>query len=143
LRNPNITGTLAGLFWFGLLFGLAWFLNRILDGRDFTPHRTRFEVMESNVSERVTSNAAYVVVTGLLTNGSDYSWKNVGVEAQLFDHKGHIIDVIQAPTDYGGLAVSRHSVAAFKIESRTGHNLKDYASHKVFVRWAKDARSWP
>lgn len=141
--NPNVIATLVGIFWLCGILGVVLFAERLFTNRDFEPHRPQFSVIESTVTQRTTSNAIYVVVSGVISNGSSYSWKDVGVEAQIFDHDGKLIDVIPAPSDYGGIVVSAHALAAFKIESRTGRQLRDYASHKAFVRWGKDVKTWP
>ena len=143
LRNPSVIATIAGIFWFCVLFALAFLVERAFDGRAFEPHRAEFSILESSVSQRITSNAVYVVVIGVLTNESNFSWKQIGIEAQLFNREGKLIDVIPAPSDYGGISVARHETAAFKLEGKTGNQLSDYASHKVFVRWGKDATVWP
>jgi len=142
--NPNITASLMGIFWIASIIVVLVFLKRIAGNRDFEPYQQQLLVLESSVSQRISSNGVYVVITGVITNWSNCSWKNIGVEGQLFGSDGKLIDVVPAASDYyGGFVAASHSTCAFKIESRTSHSLSDYASHKVFFRWAKDATSWP
>jgi hypothetical protein len=85
-----------------------------------------------------------VFVVGVVTNQSDFAWKNVGLEARLFDKGGKLIDVIQAEdSSYSGVVVLPHAEAGFKIQSRATKNESDYATHKVFVGTAKDFSAWP
>ena len=42
------------------------------------------------------SGSNLTVCFGVVTNKSDFAWKNVGLEAQLFDKSGRLIDVIKA-----------------------------------------------
>lgn len=85
-----------------------------------------------------------VSVIGVVTNQSEFGWKDVGLEAQLFDRSGKLIDAIQA-TDggYGGIVILPHREAAFKIQTRAARNEADYANCKVTVCTAKDIMAWP
>jgi hypothetical protein len=84
-----------------------------------------------------------VSVIGIVTNQSEFGWKDLGMEAQLFDKDGKLIDVIPANGDYLGITIFPHSEAGFKIESKATKRESDYASHKVYVRVAKDIKTWP
>lgn len=142
--NPNVSALLVGIFWLAGILVLAVIAKKITGRQDFERHQAQLSILESAVSQRVASNGLYVVITGVLTNGSDYSWKNIGLEGQLFNRDGKLVDVIPASSDfYGGIVAASHSVSAFKIEGRTSRSAADYANHKVFVRWAKDATAWP
>jgi len=141
---PNITALFPAVLWIVGVIVLLVFLKRIGGSREFASYRDQFVVLESSVSQRVTSNASWVVITGVFTNQTGYTWKNIGLEGQLFDGAGKLIEVIPAEPEYSGRHVAgAHATAAFKIESRSSHDLKDVASHKVMVRWAKDGNSWP
>jgi hypothetical protein len=144
LFAPNITAVVVMVFWLAAILGVMILIGRVIGRQNAEPYLQQFAILESTVSQRITSNATYVVITGTLTNGSDYSWRNIALEGQVFDSKSNLVDVIPAPSDYyTGSIAPAHGVAAFKIESRTGRTPAEYATHKVFVRWAKDATSWP
>lgn len=144
LCSPNITAFFT-LCFIGAGIALCFlFINRIVGRQDFESFQSQITILESAVSQRVTSNAVYVVVTGTLTNGSKYSWKSIAIEGQLFDRDGRLVDTIPAMTDnYGNSVAIAHGTSAFKIESRTSHALGDYANHKLSIQWARDATSWP
>lgn len=144
LCSPNVTATITLAFFAIAMICAFAFLNRIVGQQHFEPYQSQLTILESTVSQRVTTNAVFVVITGVLTNGSDYAWKNIALEGRLYGRGGRLVDVIPATAEYyGGIVAAAHSVSAFKIESRTSHSLADYASHKVEVQWAKDATSWP
>lgn len=144
LCSPNVTAALQLAFIAIGAIGVLLFIGKIVGRQDFAPYKPQITILESTVSQRVTSNATFVVITGILTNGSDYAWKNIALEGRLYGREGRFLDAIPASSDYyGGVVVMAHSVSSFKIESRTSHSLADYANHKVEVQWARDATSWP
>ncbi len=144
LCSPNVTGAFTVAFFAICGIGVLLFIKQIVGRQDFTPYKPQITILESMVSQRVTSNATFVVITGILTNGSDYAWKNISLEGRLYGREGRFLDAIPASSDYyGGVVAMAHGVSSFKIESRTSHSLADYANHKVEVQWARDATSWP
>ncbi len=145
LCSPNVTGAVTLTFFAIGILCVFLFITKIVGRQDFEPYQSQLTILESTVSQRVTTNATFVVITGVLTNGSDYSWKNISLEGQLYSSDGHLMDVIPAVSVgyYDGVVAPAHSVAAFKIESRTSRSLTDYSNHKVIVQWARDATSWP
>jgi len=77
-------------------------------------------------------------------NQTDFAWKNLGLEARLFDKDGKLIDVIQASdSSYNGVVVLPHAEAGFKIQSKATKDESDYVTNKVFVGTAKDFNAWP
>ena len=143
--SPNLTA-MAMLITIGIyLFAGFLLINKIVGQRNFERYKNQIAILESTVSQRVTSNGVFVVITGTLTNGSDYSLKRMSIEGQLFGVDGRLIDPIPTKSDVfsDDAVVAAHSVAAFKIESRTSRAFSDYANHKANVQWAVDATSWP
>jgi hypothetical protein len=95
------------------------------------------------VSFRMSGSNLTVFVFGVVTNKSEFAWKNVGLEAQLFDKSGRLIDVIQASdSSYNGVILLPHSEAAFKIQSKAARDESEYATHKVVIGSGKDFRSF-
>jgi hypothetical protein len=145
LCSPNLTGALTAGLILVCMTGALMLLTRIVGVRNFEPYQSQLTILESSVSQRVTSNAVFVVITGVLTNGSVRSWKDIALEGKLYDREGHLLDAIPATADYfnSGVVAAARSQAAFKIETKTSRTLADYASHQVSVQWARDATSWP
>jgi hypothetical protein len=141
--------SIASIFWaaaiFGAIFGLGYFLEHLIGPkRDFAPYQSQIRVVSSEASFRMSGSNLTVSVVGVVTNQSDFAWKNVGLEARLFDKDGKLIDVIQASdSSYYGIVVLPHTEAGFKIQSKATKNESEYVSHKIFVGTAKDFNAWP
>jgi hypothetical protein len=148
-NNPAFLQSLASLVFaatiFGAIAGLGYFLEHLIGPkRDFTPYQSQITVVSSEASFRVVYSNLTVSVVGVVTNQSDFAWKNVGLEARLFDKDGKLIDVIQASdSSYSGVVILPHAEAGFKIQSKATKNESEYATHKVFVGTAKDFNAWP
>ena len=146
--NPQFMQSVASVFWaasiFGAIFGLAYFLENLLGSkRDFAPYQNQIGIVSSEVSFRMSGSNLTVFVFGVVTNKSDFAWKNVGLEAQLFDKSGRLIDVIQASdSSYNGVILLPHAEAAFKIQSKAARDETEYSTHKVVVGSGKDFRSF-
>jgi hypothetical protein len=148
LQNPQTIQSIAAVCWVILIaagaIGLGIFLEHLIGTkRDFAPYKNQIMVVSSERSFRVVYSNLTVSVVGVVTNQSDFSWKQVALEAQLFGTDGKLIDVIQADGDYRGIVVLPHTEAGFKIEGKAIKKESEYASHQVFVRTAKDIRAWP
>ena len=140
--------SVAAVFWaasiFGAIFGLGYFLENLLGSkRDFAPYQNQIRIVSSEVSFRMSGSNLTVFVVGVVTNKSDFAWKNVGIEAQLFDKSGKLIDVIQvSDSSYNGIVILPHSEAGFKIQSKAARDESEYATHKVVVGTGKDFRTF-
>jgi len=148
-NNPAFLQSLASLVMaaaiFGAIAGLGYFLEHLIGPkRDFSPYQNQILVVSSEMSFRISGSNLTVSVVGVVTNQSDFAWKNVGLEARLFGKDGNLIDVIQASdSSYSGVVVLPHAEAGFKIQSRATKNESEYATHKVLVGTAKDFNAWP
>src|SRR5450756_207780 len=147
-NNPQLLQSVASVFFalaiFGAISGLGYFLSNLIGPkRDFAPYQSQIAVLNSEVSFRMSDSNLMVSVVGVVTNQTEFAWKNVGLEARLFDKDGKLIDVIQAgDSSYGGVVVLPHAEAGFKIQSRATKNETEYAAHKVLVTTAKDFKAW-
>jgi hypothetical protein len=149
LQNPQTAQSVGAIIWLiviiAVFIGLGCFLDHVIGPkRDFAPYQNQIGVVNSDVSFRMSGSNLTVSVVGVITNQSEFTWKNVGLEARLFDKDGKLIDVIQASdSSYNGVVVLPHSEAGFKIQSKATKNESDYATHKVFIGTAKDFSAWP
>ncbi len=140
LHNPTVGLTLYLIICLGALGGLGAFFDSMFGSKEqFAAYRDEISVASSQFSHRVAGSNLLVTVVGTLTNRSSISWKDVTVEAQFSDQAGKLLDVI--PSSYSTVVILPHGEAGFKIEGKAAQPEADYASHKVFVRWAKDADS--
>jgi Uncharacterised protein family UPF0547 len=142
-RNPHVSVTVYALVYFGFFTGLAIFLGQMFGPKeDFATYRNEISVVDSSFSQRTSQSNLWNTVVGTLTNQSDISWKEVGVEAQFFDKSGKMIDAIPINSyDYQKPTILSHGEIAFKIEGKAARPTADYSTNKVYVRWAKDTRS--
>jgi hypothetical protein len=144
LQNPQVLGYMIAVFYLAAMVVFVAVVEKIFGAKhDFSPYQGEIAILTSNISHRIAGTNHYVTVVGVITNRSEISWEDVNLEAQLFDAAGNLIDVISARGDYGGIPVLAHAEAAFKIETKAAQPMINYAIHKVFVRWGKDASAWP
>ena len=144
LGNPLMLGTL----WIGLMFfvmgGLCVFMeSQFGPKRSFAEYRDQIGVMDFQASRHATASNSILTVVGMLTNRSEFGWKDVGVEARFLDHSGKLLDTITVTADsYRGVAILPHGAASFKIEGRTFSDWTNYDHCETIVRWAKDVDSF-
>jgi hypothetical protein len=139
LYNPKAITALCMVIGTAYLGVIGAFFDRAFGPKhDYAKYRDQIVAVDSEVSHQMRSSNLWVTVVGMATNQSDVTWKNVAVEAQFFDKSGKLIDAITADADYRGFTILPHGEAAFKIEGRATQPASIYASHKVFVRTAKD-----
>jgi len=144
IQNPHISVLLWSVLYLGFFCGIAVFLERAFSrGNDFSAQKTQLVVVTSEIQFLQSGTNRYLAVIGVITNQSQLSWGDVNVEARFFNADGKLVDVIPGRGTHIGVAISAHSEAAFKIESKTIESTNNFNSYKVFVTWAKDARSWP
>ena len=96
-------------------------------------------IVESNVLFHRQGETTYVATVGVIRNDGDISARDIYVEVQYFDPEGALIDA-EGGEEYG-LTLLPGSEAAFNLRCATAAPESDYASHKVFIRSARDGRS--
>ncbi len=144
LQNPQVGATIWLAVMMIAIVGVGIFAEQLLGpGRSFASYQDQIAVRESQLSHRMGSSNLLVTVVGVVTNRSEFGWKEVTLEAQMFDDDGALIDVISHSSGYAGVTVGPHGQSGFKIEGRAAHEESSYASHKVSIRWAKDINDWP
>ena len=106
-------------------------------GRNFSSSRDKVEVLNSQLGLDGWTN---VVVSGVLTNGSNYSWQMGEFEVRFFDGSGKLIDADEGSDSFTVLPHDDHS---FKITLYRRKSISEYASQKVLIRSASDPdASW-
>ncbi len=124
-----------------ILVWTAWALMEMFySGRDFSSSRDKIEVLNSQLALDVTSYSTNVIVSGVLTNGSDYAWNIGEFEVRFFDDSGKLADADKASTIF---TVLPHSNDSFKITLYSRNSIPKYASHKVLVQSAHDPNHYP
>ena len=144
-RWPKLTEWMAllPLLALGILFvgGVAWISHIFSRGRDFEPFRNQIVVQTSDMHFGRMTNGNYISAIGSLHNESPYAWKEIRLEVQYYDKDGRLIDT-RAESSYGEV-LPAGGTQTFRIRALADKPEPSYASHKVFVRSAKDSRKWP
>src|ERR1051325_6789733 len=144
LQNPQVAVTIwIALCIAGLVCALAFVEKLFGPKQDFAEYQDQITIVSSEFSHRMAGSNLMVTVVGIMTNQSNVSWKDVGLEARFFDNEGRLLDAVVQTGDYHGVSILRHSEEAFRIEGKATRSQASYISHKVTVRWAKDANAWP
>ena len=107
--------------------------------RDFAPFHDQIVVTDSQMHYSQTEKGAFIAVVGTIKNNSKFSWKGVELEVQYFDKDGKLIDTT-SDREYNATILPQVE-RAFRIRAQADRPEAAYASHKVFVRAAKDGRS--
>ncbi len=84
-----------------------------------------------------------VCVIGRIKNESEIAWKDLQIEAQFFDQAGKLIDVAIDPKYYFASEILPHGEGAFKVRAVADFPKETYASYKINVRSATDAKKFP
>lgn len=139
---PSLNGLGVGITLLAVWLGGGFFLAHLMSpGRDFGKYQDQIVVVNSQMSLSRTDKSPYASVVGTIKNTSPYSWKEVQLEVQYFDKDGKLIDT-KSDREYDATILAG-AERAFRIRAVADKPEAAYASHKVFVRAAKDARSWP
>jgi hypothetical protein len=125
-----------------MMVGGSIWLGRVFSpGRDFEPFRTQIVVESSSMHFGQTTNGNFISAIGTLRNDSPHAWKEIQIEAQFYDTNGRLIDT-RTESRFGQV-LPPGNAQAFRIRTPADKPELSYAGHKVFVRSAKDARTWP
>ena len=128
--------------WLLIATGVGIVLHRVLDhGQEFGSVRNLVTVTSSEMQFSNGEKGRYITTVGVITNGSDYGWKEVQLEVRYFDQQGKLIDV--GAQWFSDVIVQSHAESAFRIRTIADQSDKTYASHRVMVRTATDIKRWP
>lgn len=113
--------------------------NLFFEGRKFSSGRDQITVLNSRVGIECSSEQTNVVVSGLLTNRSDYAWLVRDFEVRFLDASGKIVDV--APS-MDGFTVMPHNDHSFSLTLYSRKSIPEHASRKITIRSASDPDVW-
>ncbi len=142
LHNPAVTVWLYGLPQLAILAFLAMSalnaLERLQNPKpDYSAHIGSLQVLESRMNWANTSNGPRIYVTGVLTNRSEFAWRDVELECRFLDSTGRLMD---AGHPRVGLTVQPHDDAAFRATITPSQASNDYASFRVSVSTARTTK---
>ena len=119
--------------------GFMMFFKRLVDpGINFSQYRHELSIVESRMNLEDAAKEYSVHVVAVVTNQTDFAWKDVQLDVRFFNKAGTLID---ARTFMNVSTIFPHGDSAFRINADPIHPLADYDSYKIYVRSARDARS--
>jgi hypothetical protein len=141
-QNVYILGSV--LFFVTAVLLAYWFFA---NGREYSPTKHKITVMSAvfgieTRSYDTDSVETNVVVSGVLTNASKYSWKLTGFEVRFLDAAGKTVDVGTGGSEYMELIVMPHSDHAFNVKLYPMKTIPAHSSAKVTVTEAGDPGFW-
>jgi len=106
------------------------------------PYYTEFlgslRVIESRLNWVERDKETSIYITGILTNQSPIAWKGIEFECRFYDSKGVMVDASSA---VAYLTIQPNDECAFRARVTPSHPAKDYASHKLLVSTARNAKA--
>ncbi len=132
---------LAGLFVLGVLAVFCLLLYGLRPTRDFAPYQQELRVLESTLRISASTNGDRLVVIGSIRNDSRFAWKSLQLEVQYYDATNAFVDTATQVAWKDEIIPG--DTRGFRISSQADQPHSMYASHRVFVRAARDPRSWP
>ncbi len=142
IRNPAIAAWVYGfphLAMFALMGMLILTgLDRIQNPKpDYTAFVNSLRVLESRMNWAQTSSGTRIYITGILTNQSEFAWRDIELECRFLDANGQLVD---AAHPHAGLTIQPHDDAAFRAVVTPSHATNDYASFRVSVSTARNTK---
>lgn len=141
IRHPATLSLLLVLCLCVLAIGFVAFLLRISNPKPrYEDFHGLVKVTESRMTPLQTDKDRLLVIVGLVTNQTSFSWKEVQFDCRYFDTNGTLID---AKTGFGTGAIYGHGESAFRVDLKVARPFSDYASHTIAVKAARNAAAWP
>ena len=124
-----------------LLFAIACysFLNIYFQGRDFALDRDKIRVTDFHIVIARNQYGTNVVMSGVLTNESEYSWNIDQFQVRYLNSAGKIFDMDDNPEDVKFI-VMPHSDRSFKLTLFERKVVPQYSDCEVKVVSASDPR---
>lgn len=121
------------------IVGFLLLFHKILNpGKDFSRYRETISVVESHMNFESDDKDPSVNVVVVLTNKSEFAWKDVQLDLRFYNAAGTMIDAMPY---WSRGEIDPNEELAFRIRNHPSHPLSDYDSYKIFVRSARDARA--
>jgi hypothetical protein len=142
VRNPVISVWVYGLPHLAIyaLMGILilTMLNRFQNPKpDYTPFVNSLRVLESRMNWAETSSGTRIYITGVLTNQSEFAWRDVELECRFLDANGQLVD---AAHPHVALTIQPHDDTAFRATVAPSHASNDYASFRLSVSTARNTK---
>ena len=114
-------------------------LDRIQNPKpDYAAFLNLLRVTEARMNWAETSSGLRIYITGILTNRSEFAWRDIELECRFFDTNGQLLD---AAHPHVALTIRPHDDTAFRVVVTPGHATNDYASFRLSVSTARNTKS--
>ncbi len=143
-RHPLINLLVVGIP-MALLFtigGLAVFsrLDQLTNPKPYYSELPdSLQILKSHMNWTAVHDELRIYIAGVLTNTSPITWRDPEVDCRFFDAKG---DMIDAATGFGHVSVRPNDDSAFRVSITPTAPTNSYASFKVSISHARNARGW-
>lgn len=107
---------------------------------DFADYSSDVKVTEARLHRDETSRGGGVTILGHIRNDSAVRWEHPHFEVQCFDHAGNLVD--SYATYDSGLVLVPGIDQTFRLTFTPASSPAFWADFKVYLRDARDARSW-
>ena len=139
ISQYNLQAISAVFFFLASLFLVFWIFGT---SRQYSPNLHEITVLSTQLGVEANSDRTNVVVSGVLTNASNYSWKLTGFQIRFFDAAGKTIEVGNAGSEYMNLNVLPHSDLSFHLSLYSFIKIPIHASCKMTVTEAREPGFW-
>jgi len=141
LLIPNWVGMLlfvplAFAFFIALPVSFLW---QMRPSHDFGFFQRQLQVLDSRMRRVASINLDFVVVVGAISNASPHAWRALQLEAQFFGPDGKLVDTASKVGMEDDILPGE--TRGFKIRTEADQPASAYASHKVFIRAAREPRN--
>ncbi|OGV33769.1 MAG: hypothetical protein A2020_11625 [Lentisphaerae bacterium GWF2_45_14] len=122
-----------------------FFESIFYEGEPFSEHKEALKIIDAvmNFGElagcQQKGKYPTVAIIGKIKNTGDIYWKDVVIEAQIFNKDGKLIDTKQQ--EQYKFVVLANGESAFKLSFATEFPKEEYNHFKIFIRSAKDLRA--
>jgi hypothetical protein len=131
---------LLSILVFVLIVVFSWYFFGT--SRKFSPERHKITVLSTQFGVERTSDHTNVVVSGILTNASDYTWKLTGFEIRFLDGAGKTVDAENAGSEYMDLTILSHAECSFRLSLPFRESIPEHTSSRVRVTKAEQPGFW-
>ena len=97
------------------------------------------KIVESRINWAELSDGPAVYITGILTNVSSMGWQELEFDCRFFDSQGTLVD---AANGRGHLSIGPNDDSAFRVAIKPVASTNSYASYKISVSNARNAKNW-
>lgn len=143
LSNPAYAPFVGILVAVPFMFAAFYFISSTFDRdkKEFEKYRSLVIVQDSKIHYAKEGDEGFISTIGTIKNNSDKKWNDLRIEVQYFNQSGALIDTRTDPVY--SLVLLPNTEHAFRVREPADKPETEYASHKVFIRDARNADSWP